>query len=503
MIQFVMIQGIIKSSSQLQTFTCFEHQRLGRDSFVDTTDFDYLLKQQLPCFDIRFFAGEPQLVARHYLATIWLPSGQRLEILPKITPYHAIEASPPNDVTIEKIAINETRRWVAQMLSQIAGKVALQPLVASAQVGHPQNKPWLDVQQPWYLQLYQRLLEHIDAVAQFLPHHYQQQTQNSPQARGKINFKQQLKQNLHRPHYFVTQKDHWQTHTLLWQFLLTAEQQAQQMLGLSITDKQQIYSRMGGMRQPNSGAYHQHIQMISHRIDILPQTQWQATYDSLLRNKQHWLSQCSRYQQHQLLEAIEWAWWFLQPIAVQPQPSFKETVLPCQAFMLNMQHAFEQWVSVCLAEQIHVASVFVDKDSKPELCIQPSYDWLSIKDPQTAPISQLLNRRIQPDICLLQHQDKQTNRATCSYISHVMDIKYKYLPRISAIASSDLYQLQVYQSHLQARHAWLIYPAHNHFYQPVTLTSSDNRHADMHSMTIVPFCTTSARLLIDAATLSC
>lgn len=477
-------KGAIKSGGQSEVFTCFEHQRLVRDSFIEPADFDYLLMQQLPCFDIRFFAGEPQLIARHYLATLWLPSGQRLEILPKITPQHT--------TGMDQLAISETRHWVAQMLSQIAGRVNLHPLAAASQAGERHNEQWFDIQQPWYLQLYQRLLEQIIAVSQFLPHHYQQQTQNSPQASGKINFKQQIKHNLHRPHYFVTQKDQWQEYTLLWQFLLTAEQQAQQILGISHADRLQINSKVSQFQRLNSSTY----QQISQVLATLPQPQWQATYDSLQRNQQQWLSQCSPQQQALLLETIEWAWWFLQPIAMQPQLSFRETGLPCQAFMLNMQHAFEQWVSVSIAKQIHTDQALIGKQF--ELSIQPSYQWLCA--PESA---QVFNRHIQPDICVSQRVASQNSAAYAQRgISHVMDIKYKYLSRVASIDSNDLYQLQAYQRHLQAAHAWLIYPANENFNQPIRLQTVDKYHphtaASQQSIVIVPFCTANARLLLDA-----
>ena len=493
-------QYLPKSSTE--TLTCQEYQCLRRQSFAHSADFDYLLSQSLPCFDVRFVAGEPVLIARQYLASIWLPSGQRLEILPKITPQHSNDTMHPKDKTPHLMAVNDSRQWVANMLSQIAGRVSPRPMNAISHHGQRlSQQTWFEADKPWYTQLYQHFTDLILQVMDALPQQYQQRTQNTPQAQGKINFKQQLKHNLHRPHYFVTAKDHWQSHHLLWQFLLTAWQQAQFVLDAQASTRSQNQVLSAFIAQLNDGSLAGNAQSNPTLLaNKLPKTQWHSAYQQLQQDKVAWLNQCTVTQRHLLIETIQWAWWFLQPTDTQALPFAGEKNIPCQAFMLNMSHAFEQWVTQCIAEQIATDDTLKDL----ELLSQPSFDWLVTQDR-----ADTITRQLRPDVCLQRHStlSLSTNMGSTnmSPITHVIDIKYKPLSGVASIDSSDLYQLQAYQYHLQAQQAWLIYPANEQFTQPIVLkniqamSNKANATVNNHdnSMTLVPFCVFTGRLLID------
>ena len=102
--------------------SCFEHQRLSRQDFAHSKDFDYLIEQELPCFGIEVKRGQLILVVSHYLAKIILPSGLTLEILPKISLEAAsdsykgsrqLKTDPTKALDKRKAEIAQARQWVA------------------------------------------------------------------------------------------------------------------------------------------------------------------------------------------------------------------------------------------------------------------------------------------------------------------------------------------------------------------------------------------------------
>ena len=88
------------------TIIVFEHQTLTEADFKHPADFAYLLEQDFSCFAVQFKNGELALKSRQSLASIWLPSGMSLEILPKVAQdnddaiSHAIEFDDSHDARL-------------------------------------------------------------------------------------------------------------------------------------------------------------------------------------------------------------------------------------------------------------------------------------------------------------------------------------------------------------------------------------------------------------------
>ncbi|WP_227429845.1 McrC family protein [Psychrobacter sp. I-STPA6b] len=465
----------------MEKMICLEHQILEQKDFAHQQDFEYLLSQDLPCFTLRFYKGMPQLLVRHYLAILRLPSGQYLEILPKIT---------LQDIQQHKrLALEQSARfWIARMLKRIAGRLSMQPLQVTGDYSRLAQKELTETLPPWYVQLYHDFTNLIIKVSQCLPRHYQTQRQNATQIQGKINFKQQIKHNLHRPHYIISEREQLQDNELLWQFLLTGWHCAKTCLYADIPDVMaNQYQRLYNTEMSSL------FDITNHHL--LAVTQYQSAYQALQQQQAGWQNQCNTEQRQFIYRAIEWAWWFLQPRIASADT---QGYLPQPAFMLNMPYAFELWVTESLRYQLQTAK------SPYKLQAQPSYDWLVMEENMGGIKSQKNCRRIQPDICLIRQKDTEQRNieteAQNAQITHVIDVKYKSLSHSRQIEASDLYQLQAYQHHLHASQAWLVYPANAQFQTPILLhqLSPSRRRQNMtQTMMIVPFCVQQEKLLID------
>ncbi|WP_143514061.1 5-methylcytosine restriction system specificity protein McrC [Psychrobacter piechaudii] len=482
--------------------SCFEHQRLSRQDFAHSIDFDYLIEQELPCFGIEVKRGQLSLVVSHYLAKIILPSGLTLEILPKISVATVAETRQSSsqrltamDSTVKRKAeIVQARQWVAVMLADISkdniGK-KLAALDLAAKPGfyspsYPTIPPQLvsvsrTLDKPWYEGLLATIRQALQQAAVTLPNRYQTQLQNQPKAQGKINLAAQLKNNWHRPHYLYTEQAVFETDQLLAQFLTTAWQQLQKLSARNVI---------------NESSFDQQLPSSLQGVMVLPPRSWEGVYQQLKSNTATWGSQLSLVQAQVVTQAIEWGWWLLTQgsVAESRQSTFDKSVdqLPVASLMINMNHAFERWV---LGKLQSWAS---QQLANSRLVIQPSFDWLYLKTnfPKSGLKSEVVQKLV-PDACIMTQEGQ---------ISHVLDIKYKSLSAATQVSGADWQQLYSYQQRLNCQNAWLIYPKTKTFTQRLDVFDNldENRHSNQDGdvsgritqMSVIPFDPQQGLLLI-------
>lgn len=485
--------------------SCFEHQRLSRQDFAHSTDFDYLIEQELPCFAIEVKRGKLSLVVSHYLAKIILPSGLTLEILPKISVETVAETHQSHSqlltatysmaaLTKRKAEIAEARQWVAVMLEDISkdnlGK-ELAALDLAAKPGfYPPSYPSIPSQlastspaldKPWYEGLLATIRQALQQAAVILPNRYQTEVHNQPKAQGKINLAAQLKNNWHRPHYLYTEQAVFETDQLLAQFLITAWQQLQKLSAKNVI---------------NESSFDQQMPSSLQGVMVLPPQSWEGVYQQLKSSTATWGSQLSLVQAQVVTQAIEWGWWILTQgsVAESRQGIEDKSVhqLPVASLMINMNHAFERWV---LGKLQSWAS---QQLANSRLIIQPSFDWLYLKPSLSkSGLKSEVVQKLVPDACIMTQEGQ---------ISHVLDIKYKSLSAATQVSGADWQQLYSYQQRLNCQNAWLIYPKTKTFTQRLDVFDNldENRHSNQDGdisgritqMSVIPFDPQQGLLLI-------
>ncbi|SUD89929.1 5-methylcytosine restriction system specificity protein McrC [Psychrobacter phenylpyruvicus] len=488
--------GVINTYQNDGVISCFEHQRLSRQDFAYSTDFDYLIEQELPCFGIEVKRGQLRLVVSHYLAKVILPSGLTLEILPKISvetaadthqsPWQLPTATDSTAVLAKrKIEIAQARQWVATMLQDISTDNLQKELAALNLASKPgfyppfysnipsqlaSASPALD--KPWYEGLLATIRQALHQAAQILPSRYQTQVHNQPKAQGKINLAAQLKNNWHRPHYLYTEQAVFETDQLLAQFLATAWQQLQKLSAQAVI---------------NESSFDQQLPSSLQGVMALPSQSWTPIYQQLKNNTASWGSQLGVVQLQRVTHAIEWGWWLLTQGTVAESKHSRDRKfgdqLPTAALMINMNHAFERWVLGKLKGWV------TQQLADSQLIIQPSFDWLHVKSPTAHSLSNPeVIQKLVPDACLMTKDGR---------ISHVLDIKYKALSAATHVSGADWQQLYSYQQHLNCQNAWLIYPKTKNFAQRLDVFDNldENRHSNQDGdvsdritqMSVIPF----------------
>lgn len=483
--------------------SCFEHQRLSRQDFDHSKDFDYLIEQELPCFGIEVKRGQLILVVSHYLAKIILPSGLTLEILPKISLEAAsdsykggrqLKTDPTKALDKRKAEIAQARQWVAVMLEDIGTANLAKDLaglnLASKPGFYPPSYPntpsqlvsdSAKVDTPWYEGLLARIRQALQQAAIILPNRYQTQVHNQPKAQGKLNLAAQLKNNWHRPHYLYTEQAVLGTDQVLAQFLATAWQQLQKL------------SVRPGINEIN---FNQKLPSSLQGVMVLPPQSWASIYHKLKNNTATWSSQFGTVQVRVLTQAIEWGWWLLKQGNVGESRNSTDNKsgaeLPIAALMINMNHAFERWVLGKLQDWTS------QQLATSQLIIQPSFDWLRSKPSvPKAGINTEVIQKLVPDACIMTSDGE---------ISHVLDIKYKALAQATQVSGADWQQLYSYQQHLNCQNAWLIYPKTKNFVQRLDVFDdlNENRHSNQDGdvvngvaqMSVIPFDPQQGLLLI-------
>lgn len=349
--------------------TTFEHAYLTQNDFPNPQDFDWLIEQNFDGFSIERKNQQWRIKISHYIGVIGLPSGQQLEILPKISQNQDIQS---------------TRQWLQQMLLdtwQTLTPKHLPNLATQNPLTIAHNLPLTDWLQTQFWQLFQSYQPNQQ---------YQRFEQNQAYLQGKLLLKQQLQHNAHQPHKFFHQTDEFINDTACNRLVKTT--------------LQRVIARFYQTLLPSQW----------RNVPNLLPTQYHATFTQA----QHELS-VSNASQNALFIHFCYALLTLQQGAGQGQT-------PSPTLLINMQFAFEKWVTLKIGQQFSDAHIIPQKA-------------------QALTADNTLN--LKPDIWLKDETGVK-----------VFDIKWKNMTSVKDISLADMYQLITYASEFEAVEAWLIVP---------------------------------------------
>ena len=444
------------NKAEKSVMSVFEHQRLIVQDFAYASDFMWLMAQELPVFSIKRQRGQWQLKVSHYIGVILLPSNITLEILPKTIAKTLNEKSSKtqqsaslNSTAKQSLTLNhhnatvtleieQTRRWVAQMLSALIiandGSNRLPTMKNFGQVSA--NLTPLPLRK---LSISQWLIEHfLQLLAGYHPSkHYQASTQNQATLQGKLLIKEQLRRNSYQPHKFVSEVSILSTHTLSNRLIKTALQLIEPLLAHTLRSEhllawRSIIALNTHERRQLDGLYLQATQQLSRQ----PLTSQQRQVAQQLLSFAYWLlnTQTSAMPTGNGLSAAQ-----------NPQQATTQTPLRL-SLLLNMNQAFEQWAS------LRIAASFAERKESYQPYYQSQHIWLKDASGQT-------RLSMRPDLLMYKNQ----------HCSHVIDIKWKTLANANDLSASDAYQLNSYAEAYQAKQVWLVYPVTNSDKKPVAL----------------------------------
>ena len=428
--------------------TVFEHQRLTADNFLQIADFHWLMAQEFSVFSIKRQQGQWQLKVGHYIGIILLPSGMVLEILPKL------------NQSIQDSNLAQTRQWVQGMMSDLIGNSDR----THNKLPHTKNLGQISTQltsltiaalplSEWLVtQFLQRLAQHQPTK------HYQSQTHNQASLQGRLLIKEQLRHNSMQPHKFVCESSVLSQDMLGNRLIKSALMLLSPLLGQSTT--------------PKSLQAWQSISMLSqHEMQRL---------DSIYHQAKQQLAVLPLHVQklQTMQQLVDLAYWLLQQSntetghMIDPNKASKhKQASPRLCLLIDMNQAFEQWVSQ------RIAAMFNQISPNYRPLYQAQSVWLSDTEGQAC-------LSIRPDLLIYKtaidadthtHQG-QDNTAAASHISasgsysHVIDIKWKYLFHAASISASDAYQLTSYAQAYQADQVWLVYPVQGNERKPIALS---------------------------------
>lgn len=359
--------------------TTFEHGYLTQADFPNPSDFDWLLEQNFDGFNVERKNKNWRIKVSHYIGLIGLPSGTQLEILPKIsqTLTNETQANKKSDIA-------QTRQWLQQMLLdtwQVLTPKHLPNLATQNPLTIVPTLPLTDWLQTQFWQLFQTYQPNQQ---------YQRFEQNQAYLQGKLLIKQQLQHNAHQPHKFFHQTDEFINDTACNRLIKTTFQT--------------VISRFHSMLLPSQW---RNVQT------VLP-TQYHATFTQA----KHELS-VSNAPQNAIFINVCYALLTLQQGAGQGQT-------PSPTLLINMQFAFEKWVTLKIGEQFSNVHIIPQKNQA-----LTADNTLTLK----------------PDIWL---QDDTGIK--------VFDIKWKNIPSVNDISLADMYQLLTYATEFNANEASLIIP---------------------------------------------
>lgn len=389
--------------------TTFEHAYLTQNDFTNPSDFDWLLEQNFDGLSIERKNKQWRIRTRHYIGVIGLPSGTQLEILPKISQHQDIA---------------QTRQWLQQMLTDIWQALT------------PKNLPNLSHQTPinnqlslneWLTQIVRQRFQHYQPNQR-----YQHLEQNQTYLQGKLLVKQQLQHNHHQPHKFFHQSDEFTNDTACNRLVKTTLQQ------------------VTGRFSPMLASQWQCVSL------IIP-SQYQTTFIQAVQEL-HALPTIIATQNHVMID-------FCYTLLTLQQATTQGQTLS-QSLLINMQFAFEKWVTV------KIQQFFSTRYAPVEIVSQKS---------QALTADNVLT--IKPDIWLNDNNAIQ-----------VCDIKWKNITSIKDISLADMYQLMTYASEFDAKEAWLIIPTLDEMMtsQEIVLTKSNPCQ-----FWLVPFFVVGGRLQVD------
>ena len=450
----------------------FEHQRLTVTDFIYHTDFDWLMAQEFAVFSVHRQRGQWQLKVGHYIGIIMLPSGMTLEILPKAVANMSKYKPPsPADITL-------TRQWSQRMLTALFNNGDTTAHHNKSKPPHTQHLGQFSTQisalssqtfplSAWLAdQFLQRLFSHSPLKS------YQTQRETQSWMQGKLLIKEQLRHHGIRPHHFVSEV------SVLNQNIFYNRMIKSALSSIQLLHPNVIFSTQWRMWQS---------------ISVLSLSEWRQLSPLYQRAKHELSTQpLAPAQAQSAQQLLDMSYWLLQN--QQPslhtgsslQPSLSFVSPPRLCLLINMNQAFEQWVSHCLVP------VFSDQSTQNltyHIRCQPRDIWLRDDSGQTC-VS------VQPDLLIYRQQNSYQknnpeNSAQSQQCSHVIDIKWKHLAHARDITASDAYQLTSYAQAYHAEQVWLIYPVIDDNKKPVLLKQAPhpaNYHAMRHAdLWLVPF----------------
>ena len=439
-----------------------EHQRLTVHDFTHASDFNWLMAQELPVFSIKRQRGQWQLKVGHYIGVILLPSHITLEILPKTLAHTVSEKSKTSPLESDSHFehahfdnIVQTRQWVEQMLSTLinANDDQLPALKNFGQASAnltPLPVAGVPISQ-WLLEQFLQLLSRHQPSQ-----HYQTTVENQASLQGKLRIKEQLRDNSHQPHKFVSEVSTLSTQMLSNRLIKSALQLVEPLLTAPLLPKYWL-------------AWRSIMALSPHEYQQL---------DSLYISAKQQLSQqpVGRQQRQASQQLLAFAYWLLKTqAATMPtgniisshQKSGHQSDLSHSApirlcLLLNMNLAFEQWAS------LRIANHFAQRQDHYLPLYQAQHVWLKDHLGQ----AQLSMR---PDLLIYRQASEQggasrsNERGATRYCSHVIDIKWKLLAKAGDISASDAYQLSSYAQAYQAEQVWLVYPVTDGRSRPIAL----------------------------------
>lgn len=454
-----------------RVMSVFEHQRLQVQDFEVAADFGWLIAQELSVFSIKRMRGHWQLKVGHYIGIVMLPSGIVLEILPKAVTGHQSDYGSHNDVR------RQTRHWVQRMLTDITSGFG-------ARTPHTQHIGQLSRHIAPFDAKAQSLSEwlvgqFLQRLTSYLPsQQYQTQVRNETALQGKLLIKAQLQKNAHQPHKMACEvsllSQEMVGNRLIKSALLLIEPMA---LSLVASDAP-LMRTLSAWRHIRALTYPERMQL----PNVYAQAKRQLACQPL-----------SAVQQRAASAVLEMAYWLLQMQQKTPptgsslnlSDQLGQSKVPADAsplhlcVLINMNQAFEQWASLRIAAAVKHAS------NNYQTLAQPRDVWLSDEAGEAC-------LSVQPDL-LLYHQLANSDSTSAahtesqSHCSHVIDIKWKYLPQASAISASDAYQLLSYAQAYQARQVWLVYPVTSATTKPIALHAPNPHASPQATLWLMPF----------------
>ena len=438
------------SVATMNVITVFEHQRLTVHDFLKASDFDWLIAQEFAAFTIKRKQGQWQLKVGHYIGIILLPSGMTLEILPKLN-----QSTQTNDIV-------QTRHWVQGMLSDLIHLDTRnnRKLPNTKNFGQfsSQSTPLplkvLPISDWLIEQFLQRLIDYQPTK------HYQAQIENQASLQGRLLIKEQLRHNSMQPHKFICESSVL-SHDMLANRLIKSA-----LVYLTPLLPQFISSKLLQPWQQVSVLNNREMQQIAV---IYTQAKRQLDVQPLPKQKLHAAQQL-----------VDLAYWLLKQTTAATGNGIDPNRQNCSelrlCLLIDMNQAFEQWASQ------RIASMFQQISSNYRPFYQTQSVWLNDAEG-------LACLSIRPDLLIFepvsddcQNQNdiaaSQTTDKTKGRYSHVIDIKWKYLPHAAAISASDAYQLTSYAQAYLAGQVWLVYPVLGSDRQPVVLKQQNHYDSD-------------------------
>lgn len=492
-------ESVIANTAPTAIMSVFEHQRLQQHDFAQSTDFAWLLAQELSVFSIKRQRGQWQLKVGHYIGIILLPSGITLEILPK----PVAETTKPSGTASARSAaeVMQTRTWVQRMLTDLTQRSR----VNTSKPPHSQHFGQLSAQlaplsqqtpplSQWLVQQFCQRLVHYQPTE-----HYEVHTQNHPTLQGKLLIKQQLQRNCHQPHKFICEVSRRSAEMLSNRVIKSAL-----LLLMPLSSSAAVSSTHSLPLAPILTNHMQRWRPISTLS-----THERQHLDALYARAVQQLETQPMIKQQQLVakQLLDLSYWLLQMQQrnIPTGNSIQQHAAPIHArtqlrlcVLINMNQAFEQWASLCVAAQF---AQYDDDGPRYHTLYQPRDVWLQDGAGQTY-------LSIQPDVLIYrtevhdseyvhdanacdrdqeQETSRQQTRHAC-HCSHVIDIKWKHLPKPTAISASDAYQLISYAQAYQAQDAWLVYPVTDSKSIPIALQSPTQNLAGNHTaLWLMPF----------------